>query len=83
MTPMWDTISQICIFVFGILGILLVAKKNKWGFVLGLLSQPFWFITSFVHGQWGVFFLSIGYTLSWAYGIYVWFFKDKKKKQPV
>jgi nicotinamide riboside transporter PnuC len=76
---MWDIISQICIFVFGVLAIILVAKKNKWGFVFGLISQPFWYITAFAHGQWGIFFLNIGYTLSWSYGIYVWFFKDKKE----
>ncbi|MBI2542681.1 MAG: nicotinamide mononucleotide transporter [Candidatus Aenigmarchaeota archaeon] len=76
---MWDTISQAAIFVLGTLAIILVAKKNKWGFVAGLLSQPFWFITSFVNQQWGVIFVSIVFTLSWSYGIYEWFFKSKKK----
>jgi len=76
---MWDQISQFAIFIFGALGILLIAKKNKWGFVFGLLTQPFWYITSFIHRQWGVFFVSIGYTLSWLYGVYQWF-SDKEKK---
>lgn len=30
---MWDTISQIAVFVLGTSAIVLVAKKNKWGFV--------------------------------------------------
>ena len=77
---MWEIISQIIIFIFGIAAIILVARKNKWGFVFGLLSQPFWYITSYLHEQWGVFFLSIGYTLSWLYGVYVWFYKDREKK---
>ena len=77
---MWDIISQIIIFAFGILAIILVARKNKWGFVFGLLSQPFWYITSYTHKQWGIFFISIAYTLSWSYGIYEWFCKGKKKK---
>jgi len=52
---MLDVISQLGIAVFGILAVILVAKKNKWGFVLGLLSQPFWLITSLINKQWGVF----------------------------
>ena len=75
---MWDNISQVGVAIFGVTSIILVSKKNKWGFVLGLLSQPFWFITSFINEQWGVFFLSMVYTASWIFGIYEWFFKDKK-----
>ncbi len=45
---MWDIIAQVGIVIFGAIAIILVAKKNKWGFVVGLLSQPFWFITSFI-----------------------------------
>jgi nicotinamide riboside transporter PnuC len=77
---MWDTIAQIGLTIFGVTAIILVAKKNKWGFVFGLLSQPFWFITSFVNKQWGVFFVSIIYTFSWLFGIYEWFFKSKRTK---
>ncbi|MCX6726185.1 MAG: nicotinamide mononucleotide transporter [Candidatus Shapirobacteria bacterium] len=75
---MWDIIAQIGISIFGVAAIILVAKKNKWGFVLGLISQPFWYITSFVNKQWGIFFLTIVYTGSWILGIYEWFFKKKK-----
>ncbi|GEM_PF-619053 len=74
---MWDTISQIGIATLGIAAVLLVAKKNKWGFVVGFLSQPFWLITSFINKQWGVFILSIIYVGSWILGIYEWFFKKK------
>ena len=79
----WDTISQIVIFVLGIGSIVLVARKNKWGFVLGLLTQPFWYITSYINKQWGVFFVSIAYTISWGYGVYEWFHKDRRKKRDV
>lgn len=75
-----DTIAQIGIAIFGVTAIILVAKKNKWGFVFGLASQPFWLVTSFLNKQWGVFFLSIIYVFSWALGVYEWFFKDKNKK---
>lgn len=76
---MWDIISQVGIAAFGVAAVILVAKKNKWGFVFGLLSQPFWFITSFINKQWGIFFLSIIYAGSWILGIYEWFYKNKKK----
>lgn len=72
---MWDTIAQIGIFIFGVLGIILVARKNKWGFVFGLLSQPFWYITSIQNKQWGIVMVSVVYTFSWAYGVYEWFWK--------
>jgi nicotinamide riboside transporter PnuC len=75
---MLDAIAQIGITIFGVLAIILVAKKNKWGFVLGLISQPFWVATSIINKQWGVLLLSIVYVGSWSYGIYEWFFKNKK-----
>jgi hypothetical protein len=76
---MWDQISQFFIFIFGVAGIILVARKNKWGFVFGALAQPFWFITSYINHQWGVFFVSFVYASSWVYGIYEWFFKNEIK----
>jgi len=77
---MWNTIAQIGLAIFGVTAIILVAKKNKWGFVFGLLSQPFWFISSFMNKQWGIFLLNIIYTFSWLYGIYIWFFRSKRMK---
>jgi len=35
---MYDLVSQVAIFVLGAGSIILVAKKNKWGFVLGLAA---------------------------------------------
>lgn len=76
---MWDTISQIGIFVFGTSAIFLVSKKNKWGFILGMISQPFWYVTAYMNDQWGIFFMNIAYTISWGIGIYEWWIKDNKK----
>ena len=74
-----DTIAQIGIVFFGLSAVILVASKNKWGFVMGLLSEPFWVITSYLHNQWGIILLAVVYSGSWIYGIYVWFFKKEKK----
>jgi nicotinamide riboside transporter PnuC len=71
-----DTYANFGMFIFGVIAIILVAKKNKWGFVFGLCSQPFFFITSWINKQLGLFLLSIIYTMSWIYGIYIWFYKD-------
>jgi len=75
---MWETISQIAIAILGTLSIILIARKNKWGLVLGLAAQPFWFITTYVNHQWGSFAVSFVYTVSWIYGIWNWF-KDTKQ----
>ncbi len=75
----YNLISQIGISILGITAIILVAKKNKWGFVFGLMSQPFWFITSYLNKQWGILLLSVVYTFSWCLGIYEWFYKKKEQ----
>jgi len=60
------------IAVFGCSAIYLVGRKDKYkkyGYIFGLLSQPFWLYSSFLNRQWGIFFLSIWYTFSWGNGI--------------
>ena len=77
-----DAISQIIIFVFGLTAIFLLScLKNRWGNVVGLLTQPFWYITTWYHQQWGLFALSFVYTLVWCIGIYRWFFQNGKNHQ--
>lgn len=78
MTSTLDDVSQVGIFIFGVAALFLVARKNKWGFVLGLAAQPFWYYTAYYHKQWGLMALNIVYTGTWAYGIYEWFYKDAK-----
>jgi nicotinamide riboside transporter PnuC len=78
---MWDLVAQIGILIFGVSSILLVAKKNKWGFVIGLISQPFFLLTALINQQWGLFGASIAYTFSWLVGIYEWFFRNNKKRR--
>lgn len=59
-----ELISQITIPIFGGTAIILVAIGNGWGFVVGLASQPFWFYTSIINKQWGVFVASLIFTFS-------------------
>lgn len=76
----WDFIAQIGVTVFGVTAIILVSRNNRWGFVIGLISQPFWLLTSLLNKQWGVFILTLFYVFSWSYGIYQKFFKEEKNQ---
>ena len=72
---MIDNICQVAIFVLSPLSMIMVGRKNKWGFVVGLASSPFWLWTTYSHDQWGMFLNSVFYTGIWIYGIYQWFKK--------
>jgi hypothetical protein len=71
-------INQLAIVVFGIMSAGMVATKNKWWVVTGLLGQPFWFYTTISSEQWGMFTLSIFYTGTQLYGIKTWWLDPKK-----
>jgi hypothetical protein len=76
-----DIISQVLICFIGLSAIFMLSVyKNKWGNVVGLLQQPFWFYTTLYHGQWGLFFMSIAYAVVWCVGIYQWFWKNDGKE---
>jgi hypothetical protein len=80
---MVDIICQVAVCCLSFTAIFLIARKNRWGFVFGLASQPFWFITTYVHQQWGIFFLNVVYTFNWSYGIYNWFWKREQPESGV
>lgn len=71
-------ISQLFIFLLGAPALWLVGRPEKWsrwGFVLGLAAQPFWYWTTIENQQWGMLALNIVYTYNWSQGIYYRFFK--------
>lgn len=64
---------QTGILVFSALAIWFVSRPEKWsrwGYIFGMLSQPFWLFETFHQQQWGMFALSIFYTYSWTMGVY-------------
>lgn len=66
-------ICQIGILIFGCSAVWFVGRKERWkrwGYILGLCSQPFWFWTTITHEQYGIALLSLWYTYSWGQGIY-------------
>lgn len=70
---MLEVISQVAIAVFGASAIWFVGRKEhwkRWGYILGVLGQPFWFYTTIVNEQWGIFALCLFYTYSWLQGVW-------------
>ncbi len=55
---------QLLILILGLATVILLTKnKIFWGSIVGLISEPLWFITSAANGQWGVFVASIFYAV--------------------
>lgn len=75
LLPSADALLQAAILVFSAIAIWLVAQPAhgplmRWGYVVGLVSQPLWFIETWRRRQWGMFALSIFYAGAWAQGIH-------------
>lgn len=73
------TVDQIFIFLLGVPALWLIGRKepwHRWGFILGLLAQPFWYYTAIKNHQYGVTILNICYTYCWIQGIYFNFVKN-------
>lgn len=74
-----NLISQIMIFVLGVPALVLLGRPEKWsrwGFILGLAAQPFWYYQTIVGEQYGILALNIVYTFAWCQGIYYKFYRD-------
>jgi len=67
-------ISQLALGILGVIAIYLTqdsrASVRRFACLFGLASQPFWFYTTWQAEQWGIFALSILYTLSWLKGVW-------------
>lgn len=71
--------SQLGIMFFGASAIWFVGRREdwrRWGYIFGLLSQPFWIYPSIVNEQWGILVMTLFYTYSWCQGIYNFWIKD-------
>jgi hypothetical protein len=67
-----DVVLQIAIAVLSFAAITMVASTgpwHRWGFVLGLISQPLWLIATWRARQWGMLALSVFYFGVWIQGI--------------
>lgn len=50
---------------------------RKWACVFGLAGQPAWFYTTYMNGQWGMFFLTFGFITVWAISWYNYWIKEE------
>ena len=80
-----DLVAQVGIVAFGATAIWLVGRPepwSRWGYVLGICSQPFWLWTSVSHRQWGIAVLTLWYGYSWGQGIWFRFGKRGTSGRP-
>ena len=77
---MLDIVAQYIIMILGPMAVWVVGWKNKyrrWGYLIGLAAQPFWFITLAYNHQWPVFAAALVYTFAWLIG--TWNFWIKRR----
>jgi hypothetical protein len=65
-----DGVVQAAIAILSPIAILLLAEKEPLGFVVGLVSQPFWIYATAKARQSGMFLISIAYMVIWIRGIW-------------
>ena len=67
-----DGLLQFAIGALSLAAMLMIASDgtwHRWGFVVGLISQPFWILATWRARQWGMFGLSVIYIFVWIFGI--------------
>ncbi len=68
--------TQLLLAMFSLLAVFLLTRGHGralfWGSFFGLCSQPFWLYETFTAGQWGMFPLSVIYTLIYINSLIKW-----------
>lgn len=67
-----DGLLQVAITVLSLAAIAMISTTgpwHRWGFVVGLISQPFWIAATWRAHQWGMLALSVIYVFVWIFGI--------------
>lgn len=70
----WGHLGQVALTILSSLAIWIAQDDRRhvrrWGAVFGLISQPFWFYTAFQTQAWGIFIMTVVYSLSWGRGVW-------------
>ena len=73
--------EQITILRSGAIAIVLTQlpspRAQRWAPLVGIVGQPFWLHASWHAGQWGMFAMSVVYTLAWLVGIWTKWIKKR------
>lgn len=60
-------IIQITIGITSVIALWFVSQRSPeiklWGAIIGLLGEPFWFYSTWMTEQWGIFFVTFMFTL--------------------
>ena len=74
-------VAQVGVLLYGLPALYLVGFKEhntrRWAYILGILGQPFWFITTIGYNQWGLLILVFFYTGAWGNGVYQHWLKTR------
>jgi hypothetical protein len=72
-------IDQIAIGVCGLASVWLSQDERRnvqrYACLFGIVAQPFWFYATIKAGQWGIFVLTIFYTIGWLRGVRNYWFR--------
>lgn len=72
-------ISQTFLFVLSGFAIWLISSKGpwkRWGYLVGLMGQPFWIYAAIQSEQWGILLLTFWYCYAWSRGVWNYIIKE-------
>lgn len=78
-----EIVSNLGIMFFGGLGVYLLSRDDdwfRWGYISGMLSQPFWFYIAISTMQIGVIVMACWFTFCWGRGIYNYWIKENNNE---
>ncbi len=78
---MLDTIANLGICILGPIAVWFLMHKQKWmrwGYIIGLCSEPFWLLTALIHKQWGIVILAFIYSYCYTKGIWNYWIKNRR-----
>jgi hypothetical protein len=81
MPPLIEAVLQGWITLTACAAIWLLSTNkpySRWGFIVGLLGQPGWLLATWVHGQFGMFVVSLFFTYAYVQGIWEFWIKPQR-----
>lgn len=73
MPPILEAFLQAWITLTAIAALLMFTLKGRWACwapLVGLIGQPAWIWSTFFHGQYGMFVVSLAFTLIYTWGVW-------------
>lgn len=70
--PTLELLSQVAILVLGGLSIAAISLGPKYefkGYLVGVISEPFWLYTAYTHEQWGICISAIWWLVFYTVGL--------------